>query len=106
MQRRVMLTPVMLEQLECVVHLQPAVQKKKTVGSDDPRKVGQKNHARGSCVKAHDECQLAARGHTEQAIPPVPLLSVYPSSFGGSTAGGGTIGSDHSHSPLNNWARH
>lgn len=79
---------------------------KKTVGSDDPRKVGQKNHAHGSCVKAHDACQLAARGHTEQAIPPAPLPLVYPSSFEGSTAGGGTIESDHSRSPLNNWARY
>jgi hypothetical protein len=79
---------------------------KTTLGSDDPRKVRQKNHAHGSCVKAHDECQLAARGHTEQAIPLAPLLSVYPSSFEGSTAGGGTIESGHSHSPLNSWARH
>lgn len=80
--------------------------KVKTVGSDDPRMVGQKNCAHGSCVKAHDDCQLAARGHTEQAIPPAPLLSVYSSSFEGSTEGGGTIESDHSRSPLNDGARH
>ena len=80
--------------------------KAKAVGSDDPREVGQKNHAHGSYVKAHDGCQLAARGHTEQAIPPAPLLLVYPSSFEDSTAGGGTIESDHSRSPLNNWVRH
>ncbi len=79
---------------------------KKTAGSDDSRRVGQTNHVHGSCVKAHDECQLAARGHTEQAIPPAPLLSVYPSSFEGSTAGGGTIESDHSRSPLDDRARY
>jgi hypothetical protein len=39
--------------------------KGKTAGSDDSQKVGQTNHAHGSCVIAHDECQLAARGHTE-----------------------------------------
>ena len=76
--------------------------KAKTVGLDDPRKVGQKNHVHGSCVKAHDECQLATRGHTEQAIPPAPLPSVYLSSFEDSTASGGTIESDHSRLPLNN----
>jgi hypothetical protein len=80
--------------------------KEKTMGSDDPQKVGQTNHAHSSRVKAHDECQLAARGHTEQATPPAPLLSVYPLSFEGSTAGGGTIESDHSRSPLIKWAQH
>jgi hypothetical protein len=104
MQKRVMLTPVMLEQLECVVHLQPAVQKKNG-GFRMTLKGWTENHAHGSCVKGHDECQLAARGHTEQATPPAPPLSVYPSSFEGSTAGGGTIESDHSRSPLNNRAR-
>lgn len=88
------------------------VQKEKTtttttiVGSDHPRKVGQTNNAHGSCVKAHDKCHLAARDHTEQAIPPAPQLSVYPSSCEDSTGGGGTIESDHSRSPLNIWDRH
>jgi hypothetical protein len=80
--------------------------RRKTAGSDDSRKVGQTSHAHGSCVIAHGECRLAARGHTEQAIPPAPQLSVYSSSFGGSTAGGGTIESGHSRSPLNDAARY
>jgi len=36
-----------------------------TVASDDPREIGQANHVHGSCVKAPDECRLAAQGHTE-----------------------------------------
>ena len=80
--------------------------KEKTAGSDVSRNVRQTIHPHDSCVKAHVECQLAERGHTEQAILPAPLLSVYPSSFEDSEAAGGTIESDHSHSPLNNRARH
>ena len=93
----------MLGQLECVVHSQPAVQKKNG-GFRMILKGWTEIHAHGSCVKGHDECQPAARGHTEQATPPAPLLSVYPSSFEDSTAGGGTIESDHSRSQLNNGA--
>lgn len=74
----------------------------KRMGSDDSRKVGQTNHAHGSCARAHDKCHLAARDHTERAIPPVPQPSVYPSSSEDSTVDEGTIGSDHSRSPLNN----